>query len=411
MPVNKINLKLESLRGFAALFVVIGHVFYYHKYFDKSFFPAFPDVIFDSTNTAHISVLIFFILSGYVIGASNKINLTWATTLAYLKKRTLRLYPIYFVCILFALIIATHSYPIKTILSNFTFTQAAFTEVIWENNPIWSLNYEVLYYLLFIPISVYNINPIIVFFSSIAIALTGNHLCPDIPIIPSYFYGFSFWVIGLCIAKYSNNQKQEVSSTKLVAVIFFIMALDRLLANSGVVISVDNILDKFTVMVHDKYWATIIIPIRDLVLLPYCSCIVMLFAGNNFRYQKLMMLILQIPVLFAIIHFLSHFSLNYYLLVSIAYYMNAVVLYVIPVSFFDQLCLPIIKTGTWLGAISYGIYVVHFPILVSIGRLDIFLVHKVPAYMLKFLLYLLLVVFCSFVLEKKYQPFIKKVIG
>ena len=39
MQKKQFNLNLEGLRGFAALGVMVGHIFYHDKYFDKRFCP------------------------------------------------------------------------------------------------------------------------------------------------------------------------------------------------------------------------------------------------------------------------------------------------------------------------------------------------------------------------------------
>jgi peptidoglycan/LPS O-acetylase OafA/YrhL len=404
---TKVNLQLEALRGFAALFVVLGHIIYYHKILNNNYFPKKLVFIFNWP-TGHLSVLIFFILSGYVIAESNKTKIKANTITAYLKKRLLRLYPIYIVSLLFALLVATNHYSWPTILSNFTFTQGLIKDVIWENGPIWSLNYELLYYILFIPVSMLNINPLLVWLSALAIAILNNHLNPGIPIITSYFYGFSFWSVGLCISKYLNKREGKISYNKLVSTLIYISSLTFILSKSRLILYAYAVLDKITVgYPANAYWSAIMIRSHDLILLPYCFCFVMIFAGNNFKYKNHLIIILQFPALLGVYHILRAGHNNLLPIVSVIYYLMAVALYLTDIKFLNIISQYIIKTGTWLGGISYGIYVIHFPILIAFGRYDIFSAYNTTTYVIKVVLFLLTVIVTSYILEKMYQPFVK----
>ena len=84
---KEINFDIESLRGYAALFVVWHHAITYRALLDPGFCPS---GILAYTPSGHFYVLIFFILSGYVIGLSNKQPLSWSTGWTYLKKRLVR---------------------------------------------------------------------------------------------------------------------------------------------------------------------------------------------------------------------------------------------------------------------------------------------------------------------------------
>ena len=404
---TKVNLQLEALRGFAALFVVLGHIVYHNKIFNNGFFIPILSSFFN-WQTAHLSVLIFFILSGYVIGASNKVKIQTATILLYLKKRLIRLYPIYIISLVLALLVAINHYSGLTILSNFTFTQGLIKEVIWENNPIWSLNYELLYYLLFIPVSIFNINPVLVCLSSLAIAIINNHLYPGMPIISSYFYGFSFWSLGLCISKYLDKKDAKISYNKLLATLFYILSLTYILSNSLLIKSAYAVLDNITgTYSANAYWSAKMIPAHDLILVPYCFCFVMLFSGNNFRYKNHLIIILQLPALMGIYHILrsGHSILQ---VMSVIYYLMAVIIYITDAGFLTEISRYVIKTGTWLGGVSYGIYVIHFPILFAFGRYSFLSTHSTTTYIIKILLFLAIVIIASYVLEKIYQPFVKK---
>ena len=104
---SNFNFDLEALRGFAALVVVFRHIALEEELLNPNYSPGYLIHFFPIANFA---VLVFFVLSGYVIGVSNINNLKRNNIFPYLKKRAIRLYPIYIISIFFALVIANQNY-------------------------------------------------------------------------------------------------------------------------------------------------------------------------------------------------------------------------------------------------------------------------------------------------------------
>lgn len=201
---------LEALRGAAALFVVIHHVIFHKQYLDPRYFPKW---ILSVEPPGHFCVLIFFVLSGYVIGVSNPFRLTGETIIPYLKKRFIRIYPIYFVSLTFALLL-DQPYPIATVLGNYALLQGALGDIVWANNPIWSLSQEAFFYLLFIPLSYFNVRPLYAAIAAVLVGLLNYFSYPafDAPVISAYCYGFAFWATGWALAKYAKNTDRDRKS-------------------------------------------------------------------------------------------------------------------------------------------------------------------------------------------------------
>lgn len=174
-------------------------------------FPHFLDPHYTPRNVvafqppAHLCVLIFFVLSGYVIGLSTRSSLRWTTAVEYLRKRLLRIYPIYFLSLLLVLLVANHAYPWTTVAGNFAFVQVVGTDVISENAVSWSLQYEILFYLLFIPISIFQVNALLCVGVCLAVGLANTYFFPTNALLSSYAFGYAFWCCGLAIANYSAH--------------------------------------------------------------------------------------------------------------------------------------------------------------------------------------------------------------
>lgn len=402
---SKFDINLEALRGFAAIFVVIHHVMILERLRPGS---SHNITIFETPG--HLSVIIFFVLSGYVIGLTNQHRLSGKRILNYLKKRFIRLYPIYLISITFALLIASTIYSWPTIIGNYTFTQVLVTKVIGEINPIWSLNYEVLYYLLFVGISFFSINPVIVLISSLLIGIGNYLLYPYInaPIITSYAFGFAFWSTGLIIAKYFSKSKEHPDYMKLVGLIFLILSLTTFNVLSTVFIKVNTFL-----FGHVPEFPNSVDPLKriisfmDLSFLPYCFLFVIAFSEKTFRFKKQIFILLQLLPALTFVYMIMNrnkYDGSLYLLHSV-YYIISLACFFIRGLRINNISKNVIRVGSWLGAISYGIYIIHFPILVLFDKVNTVL--GIQPFFIRFTLVISLTVFISYLLERKFQPWIK----
>ena len=157
---------LDSLRGIAALIVVFHH---YFSHFTSVFRPLqqqpwlFQLLSFVSNLNVE-AVLFFFVLSGFCIQLSiQKLDFTRRSDINhYLYKRFRRILPIYFVGLLFTFLLGAlsqdyhqASYSFKNLLGNLLFLQTSKgVGAYWfipygDNGPLWSLSYEMFFYLFF----------------------------------------------------------------------------------------------------------------------------------------------------------------------------------------------------------------------------------------------------------------------
>ena len=133
---------LNALRGFSAVMVVFYHMVAYGKYLDPGYLPSSFKYFY---NKSQFRVLIFLIISGAVISLSNKIGLNSTNLLSYIKKRAIRIYPIYAASLLIAIFVSEKTDSFATIAGNFTFLDVICTNVISGNGPVWTLHYEIVF--------------------------------------------------------------------------------------------------------------------------------------------------------------------------------------------------------------------------------------------------------------------------
>ena len=395
---KKINYNLEILRGFAGLIVVFHHIIFHNKYFDPNFFPS---VLRAFEPPGHFAVLIFFVLSGYVIGASHPERLAGKNILIYLKKRFVRIYPIYFIAVLLGLIVSIDHYSIPTILANFTLTQNIFYEVIWANSPSWSLNYEVLFYLLFIPISFFEIKPLAAFVICLVIGMLNAYL-PYSPIITAYSFGYCFWLLGLYMARGLNESNSKLN---LPACMFYILGIENIIGKTSF-FNITVLISKIKAPVEKndlRIWSQHMITLNDLLLIPYCFVLVLFFAGKDFRYKAIFFIVLQILPVFLVYSAFKH-TIN----IDPQFYFGMVCLIIALFMYFVHLPDGYLRqTGLKSGSISYGLYIIHFPILFLFGRISL-ANDNLFFYIIRVILYLLITLLAAWILEKKLQPKFKK---
>jgi peptidoglycan/LPS O-acetylase OafA/YrhL len=154
---NKIP-KIEALRGFAALYVLIHHFNLgegtWFKYFSQQ---------------GQVAVIMFFIISGFVLNLSNR-NQIYEGKIdfkEYFIKRFRRIYPVLFASMLIAYCascLAESKFVVfnwQEFLANlFNIQDLARHPGYWYeafagNTPLWSLSYEWWFYMLFFPLTKY----------------------------------------------------------------------------------------------------------------------------------------------------------------------------------------------------------------------------------------------------------------
>lgn len=151
-------LKLEALRGFAALYVLLHHVS--SSYLGlKSSFVGFP------FRFGQEAVLVFFLLSGFVIHYSFQLS-PRQDFADYLIKRARRIYPIFIIALFLSLLTAFFCADVficgdilRSFLGNMLMLQdhpgrpSPWFLPFCGNDPLWSLAYEWWFYMLYFPLT------------------------------------------------------------------------------------------------------------------------------------------------------------------------------------------------------------------------------------------------------------------
>jgi len=401
---HKHNSNLDILRGVAALTVVLLHLTTNLPAFDNRF--RF-DALLNYNFPGHMAVLIFFILSGYVIGINTPILSNKMEINKYIKKRLVRILPIYFVAVILTILIAPENYTFPKILSNLFFISVPLDNVIAEDGPIWSLNYELLYYFVFIFFSYFKVNlskTVKVSVGIVAIVFVCFHNVKIHPLSISYFIGFIFWVTGAMIATTNRWSKWEISNSRIVALFILIYCLQPL-NPYGPILKVLHM----PVADYSYYtWYQKSISYNDLFYYPLAILLIfalthvysiytktLLYCAFGFPSIRLVMLYYKYGLNFAV---KEHYIIPSIILIIGILFWGLNVKFPIKIT-------KILRSTAALSKISYAMYVIHMPLLLLFGTVS---ATSAIFYALKLLVYFSILFFVSYLLEDIYQPYIKK---
>jgi peptidoglycan/LPS O-acetylase OafA/YrhL len=379
---------LEGLRGLAALWVAYSHIFFYEFKLDPAYHPAFPFGTF--LNAAHGGILVFFMLSGYVIGLSNQLPFSHSNAIRYLLRRFIRLYPIYLAAIALGILSASTD-TWKTIVGNLLFLQGPVSALLAGNGVLWTLHYEIVYYIIFLAVWYYQPKVLPLILSSLLVASLPI-LFPVFPkIVSGYAAGWVFWLFGLWIA-WKKPRMQAPSKFPLISYILIYIAIDKLEIGAATLKNLGLVTTKLSE-----------ISVVDLVYFPLCA---LLFAAltqrklPNSRWYSMIAFILPFSYSIYLI-FSGKLSGNETGLIAVAHMILGFLLLRWQVAAHGFACL------TFMGSISYGIYVFHMPIMNLMNKISLFSGSPIT-FMIRTFIWISLTIGISFLFELKIQPLIKQ---
>jgi len=191
----------------------------------------------------HEAVIIFFVLSGFVIHlkqSDRNYNLDDFKILAYFKKRVIRIYPTllisFVLCITLDYFIYLFIHPSfqdifsKYNLSGFLFNLFLIPDApIWGHNfPVWSLKHEWFFYLSYPLILLLSSRSYIAAILTITILYLSYLLGFRIPYVGPAAYTLTVWSLGCLLANLYKNNK----FTKYVPYLLFLILIYPFLSKS-----------------------------------------------------------------------------------------------------------------------------------------------------------------------------------
>ncbi|MEH1820665.1 MAG: acyltransferase [Nostoc sp.] len=347
--------QLDGLRAICALVVLMTHLingaYWFTNNIDFS-----PSLFFKSiASFGHIAVLIFFVLSGFVIGYTTPQKFTWKEAKNYVIRRLIRLYPIYLFALLLTFIFTENTYNLLDIVGHLFFLQGWLVPVIKNNLALWSLHYEFIFYLLFLIIWNLNIKIDI----AIVVCIISGIFSAIFRFHPFEILGyFTLWLSGLWLAQ--NIESLKLISKRFISYSFFSSCL--LLG----AFSSQNILK----MAIDKYGTSSSV-LPDILLTTLVTSIVaaLIVERKLYWYNLSFFMIFLIEVITVAYAWQQHTfdsleglqfgyqSVGFFILLL----PFTLLLRKIPINWFKKL--------TNIASFSYALYVIHHPLIIIVYRL------------------------------------------
>lgn len=384
------SLHVEQYRGVCAVLVLLAHALGDEKLMSDDFkFPSFVHYL----NAGYLSVMVFFCISGYVIGLNyDRIKLNIGD---YLKKRAIRLYPVYLFALIMCLVVV--GFPqLYVLIGNILFLQNDqfyfnFKIPMFVNYPTWSLNFEVVYYFTFI--LVFFLQPkvwkMLLFMLAFSI---GFIFFPSLKFsfIPSYLNGFYFWMVGLVIAwRIFDTGESKDRRVAFFSILFLHMSQHHL--GIGEIILRAAGLHTLTT-------------INWLFDLPFCIMVMCALTGrdNTFlRYNKVLCYVLPgLVFLYLVLH---------HRLTEDTRWVMCFIYWILSLVFFFERKVSdlVLSKLTGVGKISYGLYIFHVPVAKLIKKWVI--IQDVRMEMIvKFGLWVIFTFGLAYLFERSLQPAIKR---
>ena len=387
---SKYEFAVEGLRGLAALGVCYFHIALgIPKHIDIGYQ---LDGIWTHFHAARDSVLIFFVLSGYVIGLTNVEPFSKIGTIRYLIRRGVRLLPMYFFAILLSVLSFSRD-SLWSIISNLLFLQNVTSPSLAANGALWSLNYELVYYLAFPLVLYFRPKVLNLLLGTFAVVCFGWFVHPFPQVISGYFAGWLFWLMGLWLAWKVPHRPHQIS-VPLVSYILLFMATGEFHLGSVVLgaLKLGN--------PNPNY-----VSLQDITSLPICISIIATVTNRPSKLNRWLY-----GISFAIPLAAIAYAFIYKGGVKTESWAIGTFELVVAIALLWLRNKPdILKHLTFWGSISYGLYILHMPfILIVRDYFPTAVSGNLWSFLLRLTTWLLLTITFAYLLEIKIQPVIKK---
>ena len=392
MRKKSFELEVEGLRGLAALMVLYTHVLAPNHDVDPGYAPSSRWYDFEAGQGA---VLLFFVLSGYVIGLTNQGSFSLAAGGQYLLRRFVRLVPLCWLAIgLSVLVLPKDAW--STILGNILFVQnelaygSAHLPLLRANTNLWSLNYEALYYLLFLALWAWQIRAVWPLTVAGVLVILGLTVPGFPPFVTNYAAGWMFWLGGYWLSS-APRTESDVGRWPWPSLLLFGLAawkikpLFFLTRRAGLMPPIEG-------------WVNI----TFVDFIPVCVALLMIVALRRPRIAWLLVYFAAaVPAAFMVWRIVR----GRFLLDDLAVY-DWVVLAGIGLWWLRP-SLELFRIVAPLGAVSYGIYIFQRPAQWVVAYNDWLPAGSTASFALRAAIITVLTLGIAWIAEKKLQPLIR----
>jgi peptidoglycan/LPS O-acetylase OafA/YrhL len=388
------DLALEGMRGLCACLVLYAHATIPLARLDPGYAPS-PR--FWWFNLGSSAVLFFFVLSGYVIGLSVRSPFSGAEATRYLGRRLLRLAPVNTAAVLLSWLFIPRVAHV-TLLGNLAFLQNFKEYPFWryiavmpDNENLWSLNFEALYYVAFLLVWWLVPNLGVLLMAAVAGTLIAATSMGDHVMYSAYMFGALYWFTGLAVAWLAPKDAAGgnwPSALLALLAMYPLAPLQRLL---------------YAANVADPMSPLPIPALHRLDQLPVALWVLLAVTGRGASIRRWLgpLCLIVETAAFAYAAYSGALERGALILFGGAIIAGWALLGWKPVTRALALMAPV-------GAISFGIYAVGFPLEYSILRSPYLPSGSILSYALRAILLVILTFGIAWIFELKLQPAVRK---
>ena len=380
---------LEYIRAIAALIVFIGHLACDLPFLVQNKYLYLQMV----ASWGPQAVVVFFMLSGIVINHTSSFYKN-QTRKDFIKKRAIRILPVYYCSLLFMLFVdaITHytGTGVKNYIGSFLMVatlQGVFTGVPNTISTVWSLSFEVFFYLIFsLTIGKHHKNILIIWvFLSFICVVVSYFYTPQVLLLHYLTLMLTYssiWLVGYYIYEFRKNLKTNFFTAMFACSI--VPLISRL-----------SISNNF----HDPiiFLLTSILCAPLFVLTLSSQTINQIEEERNYKIYYFYFIPIYLIGAFILFHFSKSLFISkmLYLIAPIA-----TLLFLSPTikKMFLNLFVKLENFLLFIASISYAFYLIHLPIICLFGRL---MPHQ-------FILSVILIIITTFLLSTFLERYLQK---
>jgi peptidoglycan/LPS O-acetylase OafA/YrhL len=387
---------LEGVRGVAATMVALSHVLYLDLLTPGFDLPRWLRTI----EGGHAGVLTFFVLSGYVIGWTNSGPFSPGAGRSYVWRRFVRLAPIYYVAMILTIaVIRFTGIPHSTRvivgallgMQNFNGYFGFGLSPPMINGPLWSLNFELLYYGLFLILWRFKPKLVWIFGPALLAGVLGWFVPRLMPLfISSYACGWLFWAAGWWLSGQPRTEDGGETMGSIATWMLLILANYEI----GGLNRIFNVLGWYS---EDAG----MVNLSDLALLPAVLLAIAGVTRRRLPHSRLFVLLAWTLCIVPAVGMVWTGRLW-----GQPAWVTGCATILLAAALLPLRSTQWLRPFAWFGGISYAFYVVHFPLLYFVQFLPL-PKSTVAGFLERLPIWIALTLGIAWILERRFQPWMK----
>lgn len=209
----------------------------------------------------------------------------------------------------------------------------------------------------------------------------------------------------------SRHNTAHYSNTQLISAFLLFFSLEQTNQLQTVAVKLTRLFPSIRWAFPDSIeWVQRAIALVDFSCLPYCVLLLLIFTNRRFPYHILVRALLYLLPAYSLVYLYRNRTdfehLQHYIIPVSAYLLSLTLLLTNKIPAVNHWADWLLGRTIRLGALSYGLYIVHYPILKLFGQVSLFSGHWYT-YLMRLTLFIGASLGAAYLLEKEMQPWVR----